>query len=367
MEGKKMSDYGDTGAKYIKPEFRAKIEQYVKEGWVQSNRHRTLPLTIYNYTKKTQFAHKWDDVTKNCRGLVLDDNNKIVIDAPRKFFNKGEPEAPNIDLSKCRVFEKLDGYYIAIRYDSTYGLLVTSRGSFDSKYAQKAREILKEQGIHFNLDTDYFCELLCDFPEDTGIIVTRHPEPRLVLWGCDKEPPYNFCGWDGEEAEEIAVEEMDDYLAEQVEGVVLYEPYTHNRLKVKTDWYLSMHRAISGCSKSRVWEILQGGGKIEGQSQTTYTALDGKETTLDISQIPEEHLSTMIEWEKELQNQFNYYVGTAHFYEDIYKNATDKDFATNPLVPRTYRTIVLAWRHKKDPTKQIWRSVKRKLLGNSEN
>lgn len=354
--------------KYITKDFQERIDQYVKEGWVQKNRHRTLPLTIYNYTKKTQFAHHWDDVTTRCRGLVVDDNRRIVINAPPKFFNQGEPEAPTLDLSDCRVFEKLDGYYIAIRYDGEYGLLVTSRGSFDSKYVEKAREILKEQEIHFKPDQDYFCELLCDFEEDTGIIVTRHPQATLVLWGVNEGVPHDYCGWDGEIAEEIfSLEDMENYLSTQVEGVVLYEKQTNNRLKVKTDWYLTMHRAISGCSKSRVWEILQGGGHIKGQQTTTYIGVDKKEQTLDISSIPEEHLQTMITWEEELQKQYDYYIGIAHFYEDLYKNASDKDFATNPLVPKLYRNIILSWRHKKDPTKQIWRSVKSKLLSNTED
>lgn len=363
----KMSDYGETGAKNLRQVTRDKIEQYVKEGWVTSSRHRSLPLTIYNYTKKTQFAHKWDTITKMCRGLVLDDDNRIVINAPEKFFNQGEPEAPTLDLTNCKVLEKLDGYYIAIRYDKKYGLLVTSRGSFDSKYAEKAREILKEQEIHFSLDTDYFCELLCDFPEDSSIIVTKHPEQTLVLWGVDNDIPYDGCGWDGEMAMEIPQDSLSDYLHTEVEGVVLFDPATKERLKVKTDWYITMHRAISGCSKNRVWEILQGGGKLKGQTSTTYTGVDKKEYTLDLAQIPEEHFQTMLGWEDELQKQFDYYIGTAHFYEDLYKTWSDKEFATNPLVPLTYRRIVLAWRHKKDPTKQVWRSVKNKLLRNPEN
>jgi hypothetical protein len=38
------------------------LNQYVEEGWVVRNDHPSLPLSIYNYSRKTQYEGKWDDV-----------------------------------------------------------------------------------------------------------------------------------------------------------------------------------------------------------------------------------------------------------------------------------------------------------------
>jgi hypothetical protein len=34
-----------------------KLNKYVEEGWVDTNRHYTLPLTIYNYSRKAQIKN----------------------------------------------------------------------------------------------------------------------------------------------------------------------------------------------------------------------------------------------------------------------------------------------------------------------
>lgn len=365
---KEILFYTDTGC-FAHPDFVKAVNKHVEEGYINAARHPELPLTIYNYTKKTQFEHHWNPITMKCRGLVIDDDNRVVIDPPRKFFNRGEPEAPEVDMTHVVAMEKLDGYYISIRYDTEYGLIVTSRGSFTSKYAQKARELLETEGISFSHDTDFFCELLWNFPEDTGIIVTRHEHPGLVCWGRDAVFPQHDTTrhWSGTIAKLLTEEEVEEYLKQEVEGVVLFNTETTERVKVKTDWYLAMHRAISGCSKHRVWEVLQGGGRLAGQSQTTYTGVDNRTHTINLAQIPEEHMQQMLSWEDELQKQYHNYLLTARYYEDCFRQLSDKTFATLAPVPPLYRSIVLAWRHQKDPTKQIWRAVKRKSLRNAED
>ena len=44
----------------------------IEQGYITSQVHPNLPLTIYNYTAKAQFDRYWVDATLACRGLVLD-------------------------------------------------------------------------------------------------------------------------------------------------------------------------------------------------------------------------------------------------------------------------------------------------------
>ena len=360
----------------LSPATRTALKNMVAEGWIQEQRHPYFKnLAIYNYSKKTQFARNWNLVTKMCRGLVVDTSTwRIVINSPRKFFNTSEPEAPDVsqwEPEHQHYYEKLDGYYISARYDDQYGLIVTSRGSFDSKYAKLARQLItKNRGVtNLQKDHDYFFELLANFQGDESIIVTKYEgEPKLVLWGFDGAPADRTKIFWCDVAKELTHDEAKKYLETDVEGLVLYNDKTGERAKVKTSWYLTMHRAISGCTKNRVWEVLQGGGRIEeGLPSTTYTDLQKQQHTLDLTQIPEEHLGMMIGWAKELQEKFDYYYQNAEFYHDMYKDWTDKDFAQNPLVPLTFRSLVFSLRKQKDPTQQIWRLVKKSLLSNSEN
>ena len=62
----------------------------IEQGYITSQVHPSLPLTIYNYTAKAQFDRYWVEATLACRGLVLDNNYQIVARPLPKFFNLSE-------------------------------------------------------------------------------------------------------------------------------------------------------------------------------------------------------------------------------------------------------------------------------------
>lgn len=40
--------------------------------YIREQTHPTLPLRIFNYAKKAVFEREWNEVTRQCRGLVID-------------------------------------------------------------------------------------------------------------------------------------------------------------------------------------------------------------------------------------------------------------------------------------------------------
>ena len=70
-------------------EFFDKLEDYCDKGYIRKSKHPILPLTIYNYTEKTTWEGKWDNITTYTRGLVIDHTQKpsVFIQGPKKFFN----------------------------------------------------------------------------------------------------------------------------------------------------------------------------------------------------------------------------------------------------------------------------------------
>ena len=357
-----------------KDELQAEIEA----GNVTINFHPIHKrLAILNYTKKAQFERHWNETTMRCRGLVVEwpiFGNKvpIVIDSPRKFFNNGEPEAPDLtkwSFDDLYISEKLDGYYISVRRYSKYGLIVTSRGSFDNKYVDAAKMLLP---VSMANDTDYFCELCQDFPEDASIIVARHPVPRLVCWGVNKIIPTLDapCGWTGEVAKEVTQEQFKQYMTSNVEGVVAFNTKNGQRVKVKTQWYLSMHRAISHCTFKDVLEIVMGKGIIKGETETEYTDWNGKKQTLTLSMIPEEHLAMMEKWEDEIWRYHAYLTLMASRDYDDWHEKGPKAYAQYETAEPSIKNIVFAMMRGKDYDKideLTWKTVKNNLLRNPAN
>ena len=48
------------------------LSKALTDGYVRRQVHPEYPYAILNYTEKAQFENVWDDVTKNCRGLIYE-------------------------------------------------------------------------------------------------------------------------------------------------------------------------------------------------------------------------------------------------------------------------------------------------------
>jgi len=119
------------------------INEYVEKGLIEKNQHPTLPMAIYNYSRKVQYEGLWDTLTKNCRGLVLDNDGKVLAKPFGKFFNMEEHSSDEIPNESFDVFEKMDGSLIIVFwYEGQW--IVSSKGSFISEQAIKAKELLKK-------------------------------------------------------------------------------------------------------------------------------------------------------------------------------------------------------------------------------
>ena len=241
--------------------FLSKLKQYSKDGYIRESAHPFLPLWIYNYTPKTSFEEKWDEITLNARGLIIgwdiiEHEFYTCIQGPKKFFNKEEKWSAKFDISKSIISEKLDGYYISIKLDPRLGLVISSRGSFCNKYTEAAEKLITEpirQQIRPNIQ--YFCELLQDFPEDAGIIVTKHTIPSLVCWAMRGEDGKEIIPTDGncpfEVARKMTFEEsIETTKIHSVAGILdKNEPF------VSTRPFRSPHHTVSA-------PALSGGGSI---------------------------------------------------------------------------------------------------------
>lgn len=355
----------------LKSDVYAQIQQQIKDGYIQTRRHPTLPLTIYKYTRKAESDHYWPREVQLCRGLVLDDERNIIILPPPKFFNYTEKEAPLIeDPHDWECLEKLDGYYIAIKEDKRYGLVITSSGAFDNKYTWAARKLFARERLVEGVS--YFCELCQNFPEDVGIIVAEHKIPRLVCWSLrpttvgDEEDVLKVSTKPFPTVANIGYERLHEYLQETVEGVVLYNPSTHERIKMKTQWWFDVHAEIGFCTLRRIFEIMKSGQTPScDKSFTWYQLEDTKKERprfWDGTRLPDELRPLVSEWTAKVQETIQHITLKAHDYAETWKGKSDKELANNPVIPPFYRTMILFERHGKDSTVLLWRHAEHLLF-----
>lgn len=242
------------------------LNEYEAAGKLISAVHPTLPLKIWNYSKVTQYERNWDHVTLLCRGLVTDlDGEKIVSRGFPKFFNI--EEAMHVQTNKFTVFPKMDGQYIGVfRFGDE--IVVNSRGSFTSHYAEKAKELLfgKYDSVleHIEPNKTYVFELI-----GYERIVVSYEKEDLVFLGSfenKKEEVFStyFCG-DIPKADAIDCQDYSTLKTlneKNKEGYIVYFSNGH-RCKIKFEDYIYLHGIMTNLSTKAVWRLLKDGQDFE--------------------------------------------------------------------------------------------------------
>jgi RNA ligase len=295
------------------------IGDYISKGLVIKQNHPTLPLAIYNYSRECQYNGMWDDITLNCRGLVLDNEGNVVAKPFPKFFNYEEHKPEDIPNENFEVYEKMDGslgilfYYeeelsderrYNIWFNNNYqtGMErffdpnnlpdfddpyyeptprikgewhIATRGSFTSEQAIKGMEILnKYNRVQLMENYTYLVEII--YPENR-IVVDYGKEERLVLLGIVRTDS-------GEELDYITMSNESDVT--DIPLVMKYKTWGEDwetlkkeiskdnegyvirfsggmRMKIKGDEYVRLHRILTNFSTKDIWELLRNNEQLE--------------------------------------------------------------------------------------------------------
>lgn len=256
------------------------LNRYVSEGWVEKNDHPTLPLSIYYYSRNTQFENKWDEVTSMCRGLVLDREGNVIAKAFNKFFNLEEHSPESIPNEPFDVFEKMDGS-LGILFNYKGEWIMATKGSFISEQAVKGMELLKKYRYEaLPTGHTYLFEII--YPENR--IVCQYDFEDLVLLAViDNHDGYELRIHDdvmlmgGNRIKNICLnlgfrlvkkyDGINDYrtlkslISDDREGYVIRFKNGF-RMKVKGEEYVRLHRILTGFSNIDIWETLKDGGNF---------------------------------------------------------------------------------------------------------
>jgi RNA ligase len=249
------------------------LNKYYDDGCLFKQTHPTFPLTIWNYSDKVQYEDLWSDTLLICRGLVTDNKGNIIARPFKKFFNMGEGKhTPTKDFS---VYTKMDGSLgILFNYEDEW--IFATRGSFTSDQSIKGMEMLSKYDYSkLNKEYTYLFEIIF---EQNRIVVKYDFEDVILLGMIHTESgdeidihngPMEHINlisdiglpvvnkYDG--IEDFTL--LNDMIGDNEEGFVVR--FTNgDRMKIKGEEYIRLHKIMTNVSTTAVWEILSNGDDI---------------------------------------------------------------------------------------------------------
>ena len=351
------------------------LDDYTKRGLLFKQTHRSLPLSIWNYTPNVQFGELWDEVTLTCRGLVTDNRGNVVAQPFKKFFNYEELVGKGVIPEKgdyVYVQEKMDGSLgILFNYDGEW--IMATRGSFTSEQAVMGLEIVKEKYFLDSWMQEYAYLLEIIYPENR--IVVNYGVEKVTFLSAVLNGTYKWNSTDDTELhwstslmifKSNGIHESDVVKTEQhfnfsdelykslkeknetnKEGFVLRFQPGNFRMKIKFEEYVRLHKIMTNLSTTAVWEVLSNGGNMDEL----------------LKDVPDEFYGKIKEYEDELKFMFNSLSNDYGIHFRDIQNMMDKvggdrkNFA-NVAKQYKYPSLLFGMLDGKDVSPIIWKIVK---------
>lgn len=249
----------------------AEMAAMIEGGFLRSQTSDDGRYRILNYTDHAQFDGVWNATTLTCRGLIVDDETGDIAARPfPKFFNLDEHARESVpDLQSdgpVHVTDKLDGS-LGILYRHGGEPRIATRGSFNSDQAVHASAVWNERHASPKPDWDvtYLFEII--YPKNR-IVVDYGDRDELVLLGANVIETGQFIppeklGWNGAVAETFPYRTLTEAIAAPDrpgrEGLVVHFEWSGQRVKIKQEDYVLLHRLITGLTERTVWELVASG------------------------------------------------------------------------------------------------------------
>lgn len=334
---------------------RETIQPYIDKGMITERAHpEHSHIRIYNYTNQCQIDRAWDDVTLQCRGLIMNIDTGEVLARPfNKFFNLEERDHLIPEDEIPHVFEKYDGslgilYWI---HDVPY---IATRGSFESEQAIWATKYLREHVDHaaFNQMFTHLFEII--YPQNR--IVVNYDWSGLVLIGVRHtatgmytEPDLFVRGITRPEYHKITtLYDLQKIERDNAEGFVVWYPSNDLFIKLKHDEYKRLHKLVTGVNEKVVWELLRA----------------GKGTQELLENVPDEFYKWVESTAADLTRTYNNILNNVALkHGEVRHMHTRKDQAL-ALKGYRYDSVVFAMLDGKDYGDIIWRMIKPKVTSN---
>lgn len=239
-------------------------------GFVRIQEHPEDPeLWIANYTQHAAFEGRWNAVTLSCRGLIFNAFGDIIARPLPKFFNYGQVGCPEIDLNApVSVSDKMDGSMGVMYQFNGPDWRIATRGSFSSEQAVHATEILKRKYADFKPVSGFTYVFEIIYPENRIVCDYGSQDDLVFLAVVDTEYGYSYGPevaeeffWHGPAAEVFQYRTFREALEATPrsgkEGLVVHLLGYNDRVKLKQEDYIHLHRIITGLNARSVWQAMK--------------------------------------------------------------------------------------------------------------
>lgn len=249
---------------------------------VKVKRHPTYTNLVhlaYDQIKAFETDAFDHEITRECRGMILDEKNDwaVVCRGFDKFFNEGEKYAAPVDYSTAEIQEKVDGSLMFMWfYDGQWH--VSTTGTPDASGSVNGENLTFCQ-LFWKTYSAYGKGYCRDMPKRTDVtylfeltspynrVVIPHTECSLTLIGAREHS--------GNELYPAAYKKLVSWIptaprfdtkafGEKLdkEGFVVCD-HLFRRVKIKDPRYLEWHRAKDAASDKAFWEIVRKGENAE--------------------------------------------------------------------------------------------------------
>ncbi len=330
-------------------------EKYIDSGLVTERVHPTEPYIIYNYTHLCQNSGAWDEVTTQCRGLIVHKDTGEIIARPfSKFFNyeehiqKGHP-IPN---EEPVVYDKRDGSLGILYWGIDGKPYIATRGSFTSDQALWATDFFRKHCDFMDWNKEYTHLFEIIYPQNRIVVDYGKYEGLDLLAILDTKtgkhiPMTPAITALGRPITPIPFTNFDELKAlnlKNSEGFVLHFVKADLRLKIKFEDYIRLHRIITGLSEKSVWEMMR----------------DGKGLIEILKDIPDE----MYPWTKSIVDdlfiKFTEIENTSKEIASSVRNLTTRKEQAEIVKIHPYSSVIFNMLAGKDYKFVIWKMIKPK-------
>jgi len=250
-----------------------RLQEEIDGKWITVRPHATLSYNIYNYSDNAQFARHWNEVTLNCRGLILDESLNVIARPWKKFFNLGEGNM-EIDMTMpVEVTDKMDGS-LGILYPTGNGYAISTRGSFDSDQAKHGTRLLsKYDGVVYDAAEQFTFLFEIVYPSNRIVLSYGEMDDLVILGAVNIEYGYyigpresaTMINWSGPATKVFGYKTMQEAFnnneRRNAEGYVIRSG--NSLVKLKQCDYVELHRIVTNFSERTVWELMCKGKTIE--------------------------------------------------------------------------------------------------------
>jgi hypothetical protein len=253
---------------------KLKLVEYIKnnQNWERDLQLDPFYLTITKMKKFTLFYYNQiksefnNDIVRECRGLILDNEFNPVCVPFFKFGNYGESYNEPLDWTSTKIQEKIDGSIIKVwNYNNTWNISTSKTicaanaillKNNDNKFPYKSFEDLFMKAIEiYNLNFDtlntnytYIFELCSPYNR----VVVPHNEIKLFHIGTRDNKSLQELNIDIgiPKPKEFEFKNIDEIINStnsldfNHEGYVVVDKYFH-RAKIKSKLYVSIHHLIT--------------------------------------------------------------------------------------------------------------------------